>query len=493
MASSSSAAASKDWNAEWIAYEKCRHVSKSTFRPDVKDPFTIPEDERDTTCVVGSSFLAASGEGKTKKDAKTFFFVCTATAACEAEEMRRRGVAKDKVFTKRAEFHSCFGQVGDFPEFSPTGNYRWAKPTDRRSEYDKDTLKAARRSVKLSIDGSGHGTSDMLATETLVVDGVDCGPVISQMIIDGAILQGWQDALVKSVFHHKDLRAGISTKVMLEAKKQAKRKYNELKSRKDKTDEDKERMKALKAPRPPHDLLVEAVGDLALPMLRPLLEKRERVRDYSPYAITLNGEGDDAEKIEVAAKAFMAFKNKVLAYDKRTSSGIARMEAATFVDPVHAKEIPTGQKFNMVPTFEFMPDENDIRAWRPVPDTEKALNRTDLVAFMFTYNIYATAVSFGLFPEVKAVLVLKRASGGQAVDPNAVADSMGFLPYTAPVTAALSGEEAQEFGAAGFGGGGEWVEVGGDTSTKRKNESGDDGASPKKHRPDSRDETMQDA
>lgn len=153
-----------------------------------------------------------------------------------------------------------------------------------------------------------------------------------------------------------------------------------------------------------------------------------------------------------------------------------------------ADKIPEGKKFNMVQMYEHIEGSDDIRAWRPIPNTQKVLNRGDLVAFTYTMNIIATPKAFGLFPVVTAVLVLKRASFNSASDnPTALGDEMGFLPYVAPEpSAAVPGEEAPETGASGFGESTNWSSGFGSTSPAHDmdNPANDDQPARKKHRAD---------
>lgn len=139
MSSSSAAAAaadSTDWNARWVEFSK-KHVSRYTFRPDIKNPFDVPEADRDTTLVVETSLLKANAKNKTDK---TFFFLCTAAESCIGEEKRRRNIPDDKIYIPRVKLQSSFGVIGSFPEWSGTGTYRFGIDPDRRQEFHPTDL-----------------------------------------------------------------------------------------------------------------------------------------------------------------------------------------------------------------------------------------------------------------------------------------------------------------------------------------------------------------
>lgn len=172
----------------------------------------------------------------------------------------------------------------------------------------------------------------MLATEELVVDGINCGPVITQVRADAVRRQKWQNDLVHNLGRYKGLRTSLGAGFMQEAKKKAKSELSKLKSRKTKSPEDRERIKELKASRPPLDLIEESVQFITPDVFRASMQKRKYARERNAHAILMSGEGDDEEKIEVVNDAYLSFKNKVLCNDKRRGGEIARMEAARFVD-----------------------------------------------------------------------------------------------------------------------------------------------------------------
>lgn len=191
----------------------------------------------------------------------------------------------------------------------------------------------------------------------------------------------------------------------------------------------------------------------------------------------------------------MSVKCRVTKNDTRKGQ-IARMDAARLVGQYVADHLPEGVKLWSPPMYEHLEGNDDIRAFRPLAETERDLHRGDLVSAAFTVSVYAGPKAFGFLPKVVGMFRLANVpvgnGSGQAV---ALGDQMGFLPYTAPsAPSAGAGEESQEVGSTGFGAGG-WSNDFSSSASTRKGGDIDTEEQPsrKKFRGDSDDQPMDDA